>query len=160
MLLSLTETRVLPCFGLTLPTKQFLASSFELTNKQTNRKQSHNVIFFAEKSTLHRRSNVTISPSKCYLSFFAGNQEPVGLPSYLNTTGIKYICETLLKRPPKKFYYAIKFDGVAGIAVFSAYTVNARDAAKIGKANRTDCWRKERGLWRIDWSRCFSLFLS
>ena len=65
----------------------------------------------------------------------------MGLPSYY-TTEIKYICESLLKRPPT-FYYAIKFDNWAGIAVFLAYTVSAQNAANIGKANRTDRWHKE-----------------
>ena len=129
----------------------FLLCVYSTLKQFPNKK--YNVTFSAEKSTQHRRA-IIARRNKCYLQFFKGDQPPKGLLSSL--AGIQYICQRL-PDIKKTSSFATMFDTKTGNAVFSAYTVTARQSKNIGKYERravSQLWRGEEGLSRYFGGKC------
>ena len=79
----------------------------------------------------------------CYLNFFAGDKEPTGL-EFDNPTSLRYLCQA----GPAGDYFSTLFDDTAGIAIFSAYKINAVQGANIGTFKRAavkGSWQKYPG---------------
>lgn len=79
----------------------------------------------------------------CYLKYFAGGSVPTGL-DLSNSVAMSCICQT---DKSGNDYFATYFYDDAGIAAYSAYTIQASDAKDIGKYKRPQVkWEENIGI--------------
>ncbi|XP_068733518.1 uncharacterized protein [Montipora capricornis] len=79
----------------------------------------------------------------CYLKYFAGGSVPTGL-NLSNSVAMSCICQT---DKSGNDYFATYFYDDAGIAAYSAYTIQASDAKDIGKYKRPQVkWEDNKGI--------------
>ena len=79
---------------------------------------------------------------KCYVKYFALQKVPTGL-EISNPSAMSCICQ---KDGSGNDYFATYFDNNAGIAAYSAYTIESSDAKLIGTNKRPQVsWRTTPG---------------
>lgn len=87
-------------------------------------------------------------PPECYLKYFLHQSPPQGL-LVDHPSAERYICQSLPSSPDVDFF-ATLFDEEAGIAMFSAYTVDhaqAQNRRKYIRQNVSNHWRSNKGEW-------------
>lgn len=71
-------------------------------------------------------ANINLNPNQaCYTQFFANGQPPTGLRT-ANLANMRYICQQVPANQGT-YFYATMFDEARGIAVYSAYVLNANN---------------------------------
>ena len=85
-------------------------------------------------------------PPECYLKYFL-NQSPPQRPLVDQPSSERFICQSIPSTPDED-YFATLFDDEAGIAIFSAYTVNfaqAQDMDLYRRKEVSNYWRHYKG---------------
>ena len=84
----------------------------------------------------------------CYLKYFLGGTPPTGL-ELDNVASLRTLCQTAPNNPALDFF-ATLFDDAAGIAIFSAYTINPTQGKGIHTCSRPITpWRTYPGKYNV-----------
>jgi len=116
-----------------------LGSSGDLNKEISTRKQHHE----ARRSVSNPDQG---PPPECYLKYFLHQSPPQGL-LVDHPSSERYICQSIPSSPNANFF-ATLFDDEAGIAIFSAYTVNYAQVQGMGLFPRqtvSNSWRTNKG---------------
>ncbi|XP_074628685.1 uncharacterized protein LOC141886435 [Acropora palmata] len=98
---------------------------------------------FAREVTQPEKRTVVKCTDKCYVKYFAGGFVPTGL-EISNPLVMSCICQT---DATGNDCFATYFDNDAGIAAYSAYTIQASDAKLIGSSKRPQVsWKTTPGI--------------
>ncbi|XP_015755802.1 PREDICTED: nuclease-like isoform X2 [Acropora digitifera] len=90
-----------------------------------------------------KKPDVDQCTDKCYLKYFLSKSVPTGL-DLSNSQDMSCICQ---KDNKGNDYFATYFYDDAGIAAYSAYTIQASDAGNIGMYGRPpDSWKTTPGI--------------
>jgi len=112
----------------TVVTKRLPIENKENNDRTLDTKNSTEGDYNQEDAGIRRALPANISPNPtqaCYTQFFANGQPPTGLRT-ANLLNMRYICQQLPAHPGT-YFYATMFDEVRGIAVYSAYVLNANN---------------------------------
>ena len=94
-----------------------------------------------------RKSVAALPP--CYLKYFLGGAPPTGL-ELDNPRSLRALCQKDTKNPARDFF-ATLFDDAAGIAIFSAYTVDSTQGKGINTCSRpSTTWKTYPGEYNAE----------
>lgn len=143
----------LPLLIIALMTSTVVTKRLHIENKENNdrapdAKNSADGEYNQEVTGIRRvlpqlPANIFLNPNQaCYQQFFAYGQPPIGLRT-ANLVNMRYICQEAPANPGT-YFYATMFDEGRGIAVYSAYVLNANNINFQGQG--ASAWIQTNGI--------------